>query len=63
VGAECIEPEKVAVMSAAEQHGLPSERNAGLSVLEDMVGDIARLRCLVLGADQVKEVRPDFFVE
>jgi hypothetical protein len=42
-------------MSGAEQHGLPFERDARLPVLEDMVGDIARLHRLVLGADEVRE--------
>ena len=40
---------------ATEQHGLPFERDSGLSVLEDIAGDIARLRRLVLGADQVRK--------
>jgi hypothetical protein len=50
-----LDLQKVAVMSGAEQHGLPFEHDARLSVLEDMVGDIARLRRLVLGADEVRE--------
>src|ERR1700694_5441837 len=35
-------------MTDAEQHGLPFERDARLPVFEDIVGDIARLRRLVL---------------
>ena len=50
-----LDLEKVAVMSGAEQHGLPLERNARLPVLEDLVGDIARLHRLGLGADEVRE--------
>src|ERR1700738_4398855 len=50
-----LDLEKVAVMSGAEQHGLPFEHDARLPVVEDMVGDIARLRLLVLGADEVRE--------
>jgi hypothetical protein len=41
-------------MGGAEQHGLPFERDTRLPVLEDLVGDIARLRRLVLGADEVE---------
>src|SRR5271169_3068738 len=44
-------------MSGAEQHGLAVKRNARLSVFEDMVGDIAGLRRLVLSADQIREFR------
>ena len=47
--------EKIAVMSGAEQHGLPFERDARLPVLEDMVGDIGRLRRLIFGADEARE--------
>src|ERR1700738_5243006 len=50
-----LDLEKVAVMSGAEQHGLPFERDARLPVLKDMVRDIARLRRLVLGTDEVRE--------
>jgi hypothetical protein len=42
-------------MSGAEQHGLPFERDARLPVLKDMVREIARLRRLVLGADDIRE--------
>ena len=42
-------------MSGAEQHGLAVKGDARLPVFEDMVGDIARLRRLILGADQIRE--------
>ena len=51
-----LDLEKVTVMSGPEQHGLPFERDARLPVVEDMVGDIARLRGLVLSADEVREL-------
>ena len=50
-----LDLEQVAVMSGAEQHGLPFERDARLPVLKDIVHDIARLRRLVLGTDEVRE--------
>ena len=50
-----LELEEIAVMGGAKQHGLPFERDARLPVLEDLVGDIARLRRLVLGANEVGE--------
>ena len=54
VAARELDLERAAVVRGAKQHGLLLERDAGLAVLQDPLGDVARLVGLVAHGDQLR---------